>query len=76
MQKSINMPSYQKQSLALSNSSKSKEEKQKEQKLIERFVNVDGKKRELAERDEFIATLDSTLITSPNLSPRPRHMLG
>jgi len=52
------MPSYQKQSLALSNSTKSKEEKQKEQKLIERFVNVDGKKKELAERDQFIATLD------------------
>ena len=47
------------------------EAEQKE--LIERFCNVENKQKERDERNQFITFLDSTLITSPNDSPKRKN---
>jgi len=58
--------------LRLEQVSKSKQEIEKETLLIQKFVGGEDRKKERNERAVFIASLDAQLITSPNLSPRPK----
>ena len=74
--KSEAVKNFQKSSANLGNISKAQKDVDEEKQVIEGFLNKSERKKEALERATFIANLDKDLITSPNMSPRPKNELG